>query len=198
MDELTPDVYGGQALVRLLVDYPDVATVLDIGSGTGAHATLMRAAGKHVTTVSLRQPADIVGNYLEQDWPQPFDAIWASAVLEHQPDPGLFLRRCRQNLRAGGVLAVTVPPSKNAIVGGHLTLWNSGLLLYQMIVAGFDCRAARVSGLYDSYSLSVIVRNEAADLPPLAYDTGDIEALARFFPLPVVHGFDGRLPAVRW
>ncbi len=197
-------VCGSQALERLL-EYQDVHRVLDIGSGAGVQAQIMRAAGRKVTTVSMAQPADLVGDYLKLKISgDPWDAIWASHVLEHQPSPGEFLRCCYRDLRMGGILAVTVPPPKHEIVGGHLTLWNAGLLLYHLIVAGFDCREARVSAPYengpgyDKYNISVIVRKVQAWLPKLKFDAGDIEALAEFFPIPVTHGFDGRLPPINW
>jgi SAM-dependent methyltransferase len=189
-----------QALDRLLSDYPDVVTVLDIGSGDGEHAKAMRARGKYVTTVSLKEPADYVGAYPDACGSfrgVPFDAVWASHVLEHQANVGRFLSACFHDLREGGVLAVTVPPLKHQIVGGHLTLWNGGLLLYNLIVAGFDCREARVSSAY-GYNLSVIVRKRQADLPALNCDCGDIEKLRSFFPFRAEHGFDGRLESVNW
>jgi SAM-dependent methyltransferase len=195
--------HGGEALDRLLA-YADVRRVLDIGSGAGDQAAILRTAGREVTTVSMMPPADFVGDYIALELPGAFDAIWASHVLEHQPNPGLFLRRCFDDLRIGGVLAVTVPPPKHEIVGGHLSLWNAGLLLYHLVVAGFDCRNARVSGCYANgpayvpYNLSVIVRKVPAALPPLACDAGDIERLAEFFPLPVRQGFDGRLAPIDW
>lgn len=196
-------VRGSQALSRLL-EYRDVQRILDIGSGAGDHARIMRAAGKDVTTVSLEPPADFIGDYCATHVPSEFDAIWASHVLEHQPNVGRFLELCFSDLRPGGLLAVTVPPAKPDVVGGHLTTWNAGLLLYNLIVAGFDCRDARVSAPYSSgpgyppYNISVLVRKRQAELPPLRFDNGDIETLAPFFPVPVRHGFDGRLPDINW
>lgn len=203
-----PSFRGSQALARLMA-YDDVKTVLDVGSGAGDHARLMRGRGKSVTTISLVPPADIVGDFMTVDISQGFDAIWASHVLEHQPNVNLFLRRCFSLLRDDGVLAITVPPYKSNVVGGHLTTWNSGVLLYNLVIAGFDCREARVSGNYSSgtdscgekyppYNISVIVRKRAATLPPIHFDSGDIGRLAEFFPCPVTDGFDGRLPPVRW
>jgi len=201
-------VRGSQALQRLLA-MPDVRTVLDVGSGAGEHAAIMRATGRKVTTVSLEPPAHHVKDFVTALIPTGFDAVWASHVLEHQPNVNNFLRRCFQVLRADGVLAVTVPPYKPNVVGGHLTTWSAGHLLYNLIVAGFDCRDALVSGNYSSginntgypyppYNISVIVRKRTAALPPLRFDGGDIARLADFFPCAVKDGFDGRLPPIGW
>lgn len=205
---MTDILRGSEALARLLNhEYADVHRVLDVGSGDGRHARFMQAAGREVTTISMSPPADVIGDYASDLLVPgvPYDAIWASHVLEHQQNVGEFLRRCYRDLRDGGVLAITVPPPKPNIVGGHLSLWNQGLLLYHLILAGFDCRDARVSAPYadveggQPYNLSVIVRKVPATLPPLLWDKGDIERLADFFPMPVVHGFDGRLEqSVNW
>lgn len=194
---------GSEALYRL-IRYRDVERVLDIGSGTGEQAEFMRSAGLDVTTISYEPPADIVGDFCKLHFEEAYDAIWASHVLEHQPNVGVFLRKCFHLLRDDGVLAVTVPPAKPDIVGGHLTVWNAGLLLYNLIMAGFDCREARVSPVYSSgpgyppYNISVIVRKREAVLPALRMDSGDIERLAEFFPIPVKQGFDGDLEGIRW
>lgn len=173
-----------------------VRTVLDVGSGTGEHAALLRDAGKVVTTISLSPPADIVGDYMESGVAGPFDLIWVSHTLEHQRNVGAFLDRCRGDLREGGWLAVTVPPMKPEVVGGHVALFNAGVLLYHLIVAGFDCREASVRSY--GYNVSVIVQNSPAGLPSLARDCGDIERLAPFFPMPVRQGFDGNIERVNW
>jgi len=209
------EVRGGEALDRLMA-YEDVKTVLDVGSGEGEQAQIMRDAGLKVTTVSYIPPADIVGDFNKALIPVPsvtdkdgndingFDAIWASHTLEHQVDVHTFLKRCHQLLRDDGVFAVTVPPSRDGVLGGHVTLWNTGLVLYNLIIAGFDCSEARVSGCYPCalnevpYNLSVIVRKKTAQLPDLDMDFGDIGRLQNFFPVPVAHGFDGNLTPVRW
>lgn len=201
----TDSLRGSQALGRLIA-MPAVGRVLDIGSGEGLHAAVLRDAGLAVETVDLAPPADHVTDFMDwDDGEGDFDAIWACHVLEHQPDPNAFLRHCLGKLRPGGRIVVTVPPLKHEIVGGHVTLWNAGLLLYQLILAGFDCRRARV-GTYASgpgypvYNISAIAERPAAPLalPALKMDRGDIEALAPFFPVPVRHGFDGRLADIDW
>lgn len=201
-----PNIYGlfaGQALERLL-EYPDAQRILDIGSGLGLQAQILRAAGRDVTTLSMIPPADIIGDYLALKVPRPYDAIWASHVLEHQPDVGAFLRKCFADLRDDGLLCVTVPPLKHDLVGGHLALFNQGILVYNLILAGFDCREARVSPVYANapdqppYNISVIVRKKQAELPPLTCDAGDIERLAQFFPAPVLQNCDGRDVIANW
>lgn len=196
-------LFGGQALDRLM-EYPGPMRIIDIGSGAGIHADIMRGKGHSITTISMTGRADVIGDYMNYRPAFPVDAIWACHVLEHMPNVGLFLKKCFTDLREDGVLAVTVPPAKLNLVGGHLTLWTHALLLYNLIVAGFDCRNARVSDIYANtpsqppYNISVIVKKREALLPKLLCDAGDIEQLERFFPCPVWQNMDGRFPAINW
>lgn len=170
-------------------------SVLDVGSGLGLHAAEFRANGKQVATNSLIEPADIIGDYMEID-SQGYDCIWASHVLEHQPNPNLFLKKCYADLNDNGILAVTVPPWKPQIVGGHVNFYNAGLLLYHLILAGFDCSQAKVKTY--GYNISVIVRKQPAKLEGLHMDRGDIEKLAQYFPIAVKQGFSGDIQEVNW
>ena len=169
--------------------------VLDIGSGEGEHADAMRDAGMDVVTVSLCPPANLVCDYMELSL-DPVDGIWASHVLEHILNVDDFLQKCFHDLKPGGYLAVTVPPAKYELVGGHVSLWTEGLLLYRLILAGFDCSKAMV-GVY-GYNISVIVQKQESILPPLAMDCGDIERLKHFFPCAMTEGMDGRLGNINW
>lgn len=186
---------GDQALERFL-EYEEVQSVLDVGCGRGAHAEILRAAGRRVTTVDRASAANVAGDYMTYAPPAPFDGIWCCHVLEHQRDVGAFLDKLRGDLKPGGVLAITVPPLKTALVGGHLSLWTEGLLIYHLVLAGFDCAAARI-GVY-GYNLSAIVRRLDRRHRTLFHGRGDLERLARYFPVPVAQGRDGRFGPVRW
>ena len=110
-----------------------------------------------------------------------FDAIWCCHILEHSLNTNLFLEKINSILKEGGVLAITVPPLKNEIVGGHLSLWNAGLLLYQLVIAGFDCKNAIVKKY--GYNISVIVKKNEIDIKnKLVYDNGDISTIKPYLP----------------
>lgn len=193
-------MWAEQALERFIDEKPRPQYVLDIGSGTGEHAKVMHDAGIEVTTCDINGKADISAdfNIVNLNYTDGFDGIWASHVLEHQPNPGHFLEKCLNLLMNDGLFAVTVPPRKDEIVGGHVTLWNQGLLLYNLVLAGFDCRKARVSPLYEGYNISVLVRKVRRPQVPLRMDAGDIEALAEYFPFPVEQGFNGWGRSCAW
>ncbi len=185
------EMRSGLALHRLLKE-ADFATVLDIGSGDGAYADRLEAAGKLATRFDFGKSRafdagkeagrTIIGDFQTYDFPEQFDCLWASHVLEHTPEPQRFLGKMRQVCREDGWLAITVPPAKGQFVGGHLTLWTPGLLLYHLVLAGIDCSGAVV--MRYGYSISVLVRNRshAQDLGQLAWDLNDLVRLAPAFP----------------
>ena len=91
------------------------------------------------------QDATYFGNFLEIESEIPdnyYDCIWCSHTLEHQLNPGEFLSLLKKKLKEGGILALTVPPMKHYIVGGHSNHWTPGMLLYNLVAVGFDCSKA--------------------------------------------------------
>lgn len=194
-----PPWLADEALGLLLREHA-FETVLDVGCGDGRHAREFARHGKRVTTISCEPydgfAPDIVGDVMAIDIAGRYDLVWCSHVLEHQPNVRDFLQRMASLVAPGGLLAITVPPARPTIVGGHLTVWNAGLLLYNLVVAGIDCRDARVKAY--GYNISVIVSPRRAALPRLRHDQGDIERLAAFFPMPVQQGFDGRIEEIGW
>ena len=76
-------------------------------------------------------------------------------------------------------------PRVPLIVDGQVSLWNSGLLLYHLVLAGFDCSRDLWIRQYD-YNIGIIVRKRS--IPSLSFpvdlcmDTGDLQKLAKFFP----------------
>lgn len=196
---------AGFALKKVLREY-EFDTVLDIGSGDGQHAATMVEHGKRVTAIDLKEvkgdgaennPADYL---IRRETNGEFDLIWCCHTLEHQLETQSFLKKMARDCVSGGFLAITVPPMKNRIVGGHVTLWNAGLLLYRLVLAGIDCREAAVKT--EGYDASVIVRNTAHGFDgPLNYDNGDLEKLKQYFPDGLAwkqDSFDGDITELNW
>ena len=199
--------HSDEALIqfcRLAVDDPIASNILDIGSGSGKHMRLIESCGLNVETIDLnpKRAATYTGDYLAYMMPKQYDGVWCAHTLEHQPNVNLFLRKIHRDLKEGGILAITVPPHgvkepADRIVGGHLTLWNAGLLLYNLILANYDCSNAMVRTY--GYNVSVIVKKKTIVLPSdLAMDKGDIERLTEFFPLDARQGFDGNIQSLNW
>jgi len=172
-----------------------VETVLDVGSGAGEHAEEFRRLGKQVTTVDASQhlgKPDILADFNEHIFDRTYDLVWACHVLEHQRNVGAFLEKTASCCAPGGHIAITVPPAKHNIVGGHVTIWNAGLLLYNLVLAGIDCCRAKVWQY--GYNISVIVEfREVIDLRDrgLVMDAGDLEKLQDLFPMSIRQNADG-------
>ena len=203
-----------ECLRKLLTDY-DFHTVLDIGCGQGLHSDIFKDNGKQVFSLDygkspyLMRREDrsniIIGEFTAYDFgSRQFDAVWCSHVLEHQMDTHRFLLKVHQVLRENGVLAITVPPLKHDIVGGHVSLWNAGLLLYHLILAGFDCSQAAVKK--HGYNISVItVKKSVNVIPDLIFDAGDIRTIRPYLPYGLSYGenindvmFNGDIDELNW
>ena len=208
-------MFSGLAIQKLLDEY-EFDTVLDLGSGEGLHSDAFMRHGKAVTAIDFGRSVyfqkrqgtpgleTIVADFNDLVIERQFDCVWCSHVLEHQLNPHLFLRKVHGATREGGVLAVTVPPLKHEIVGGHVSLWNAGLVLYHLVLAGFDCSAARVLGY--GYNISVIVRKRSVSvLPGVAFDAGDIRKIRGSLPAQLAYRsndvddpFCGDIPELNW
>ena len=205
---------SGLALRKLLDEY-EFESVLDVGCGSGEHSERFLSAGKRVTAVDYgnshyfrqnRGRIDVqIGNFNEMEFDTQFDCVWCSHVLEHQLNVQDFLTKLSATVREGGVLAITVPPLKHRIAGGHVSLWNGGLLLYRMVLAGIDCREARL--LAYNYNISALVRKHSISvLGELEYDRGDIRKIQPYLPPsldylkddPVDMPFDGAILRLNW
>lgn len=198
-------MWADQGLKKVLELLPPKSRVLDWGCGvTTPHRKAFEDAGHIWTGFDIQggwkgDTSNGPGYYINRA-KYKFGLVWASHVLEHCFNPVEMLADFRQCVPANGLLAVTVPPLKHEIVGGHINLYNAGLLLYQLVLAGWDCSKARVKSY--GYNITAIVSAESAvplELIQLKRDAGDIELLAQYFPPQCrKQGFDGRIAELNW
>jgi len=206
-------MFGVDAL-KYLIDNCEFKTVLDVGCGAGEQSKVFQDNNKSVTELDFgnsiytknRDKNYIVGNYIDIKFKNKFDVIWVCHVLEHQLNVNLFLKKVHTDLKEGGLVSITVPPKKDKIVGGHVTLWNSGLLLYNLVLAGFDCSEVKIKKY--GYNISIILKKKSIKVPEISYDCGDIERLKSYFPKEllwkdshgkfVLEGFNGKISELNW
>lgn len=203
---------GELAMKKLISDY-SFDTVLDIGCGDGSATKFFKENGKVVTACDYGKSVNfhdsfaqdvIIGDFMQVNFEDQFDCVWCAHCLEHQLDVHSFLRKVHSITKEGGVVAITVPPSKNTIVGGHVSIWNAGLVLYRLILAGFDCSQAGVKRY--GYNISVIVQKKTVDvIGKLAFDKGDIRTLTPYFPKQIKmrqkefdNSFYGVIKEINW
>lgn len=187
---------AGDAIEKLLNDF-EFTTVLDIGCGKGIHSKIFKDHNKVVTSTdySKKFPEVIEGMYQDLIF-QPHDVTWASHVLEHQLNVNIFLKKIRSETKEGGYTCITVPPLKHSIVGGHVNLWNAGLLLYNLVLAGFNCKNASIKKY--GYNITVIAKAEIFVIPTLNYDSGDITLLKPWLPDFCDENFNGDIDEWNW
>lgn len=187
--------------------------VLDVGCGGGAAARYFARQGKSVLAIGLdlasygiqsgqhAEGAEGV-SYVEASLEsfqttERFDLIWMSHVLEHVQNVGLFLQTARKFLSEDGWLCVTVPPFRPDVVGGHVTNgWNTGQLMYNLLLAGYNIRDGHFA--MHGYNVAGFVRKSLQPLPALRMDNGDLEATRDRWPFPPVQGFIGEISRVNW
>lgn len=173
--------------------------LLNVGAGgvvyEDKHSPLFRDKGATVYTNDLCYSDD--DNHIQAHFPElpvfykhMFSALWSSHTLEHVPDPGMFIRGIDQYTSDNALIGIVVPPMKPELVGGHLSLWTPGSIVYNFIINGFDCSKARVG--VAGYNIYLVMRkNMITNMPTLKYDCGDIETLSQYFPVHVYQNIDG-------
>lgn len=188
-------------------------TVLDVGSGAGEQANIFLRNNKTVTcidngnsiyynrykNINNSKLKLIICNFNTFNTNEKYDLVWCSHILEHQKNVGFFIEKCYSLVNDNGLLCITVPPMKKNIVGGHLTVWNTGLLLYNLVINGIDCSEANCCEY--GYNISVVVKKKTKidiDSLELSYDNGDIEKLQKYFPINVSQNFNGNIESINW
>jgi SAM-dependent methyltransferase len=189
----------------------DFRSVLDIGAGNLAATNFFQSAGKKCTATinnaEFYSPLILndVKIYRDIDveklpfMMEKFDAVWCAHVLEHTLNPGQALLSIRKKIRRNGILFLMGPPFKHSVVGGHLSVgWNLGILMYFLILCGFDVKNG--SFIRHGYNLAAFVRRGELPSVRLNNDAGDIELLSDYFPscINASQGFDGNLSSVNW
>lgn len=139
------------AALRLLQSLPLGSRVLEIGVGQGAFLEKAQRVGLQICGMELnpagaRAARDKGFTIVEKDMaalhaedPTPWDAICAFQVLEHLPEPRIFLDQAIALLKPGGLLILSVPnaavasqldPERNDLLDQpphHMSHWDEGV-----------------------------------------------------------------------
>lgn len=191
--------WGLHGLLQLVSKHhSEFETVLDIGSGAGEHSRFLQLFGKKTFSLDLHTSADYVGDFMTCELDRKFDVIWCSHVLEHQRNIGAFLEKIYEHLNDEGLLAISVPVHpRERLISGHISSWNAGLLIYNLVLAGFDCSTA---AFLQTFDLSLIVRKRPASGGDIRTPSGHspIEDLAQYFPFPATFGGNAEVTNLNW
>ena len=201
VDGRTVPIYGHRLIERVLENDP--CTVTDVGVGFGVSSKIFLHYGFSVTGISLREglPSNLSNerythvreNLFTADVPQA-DIVWASMIIEHMPNVGLFLERCKALTKPGGLLCIVAPTDPmSLLVDGHLSFWTPAHLLFNMVHAGIDCSEAE--WYTQGRDIGLLVKRKDRTPIELNYDNGDFKLLQPYLPVEFVHRrTDPRLP----
>jgi SAM-dependent methyltransferase len=140
--------------------------LLDIGCGTGNFLAAARYAGYRVTGIELDRNAArfakerlglervlplTISEFAAQHPQEQFDVVTFFEVLEHQAAPVEFLQNVRARVRAGGLIALSVPNRERWLTGpdvldyppNHFLRWNAGALKTFISEQGFEVLSIR-------------------------------------------------------
>lgn len=194
--------FNGEFSIQKIVQNLNFKTVLDVGSGEGLQKRFFESLGKKVSTCDYgfekaahcnhkSNAYDYVGNFINIDIDQKFDFVFSSHVLEHQRNVALFLEKKIDCCKPSGYICTVVPIRKPFITGGHCSIWNPGLLLYNFVLSGIDCSESYLE--QRDYDICLVVPNKKFDIKShhLTYDRGDVDKLMKYFPFDLTEPFNG-------
>lgn len=178
-------------LLKAALDLP-CQHVADCAVGHGNHAMAFLSKGRDVTGIDLspakiRHPRYRHLHRSFEDCEIEADMVWSCHTLEHVTDTGVMLRAFRDWLKPGGWLALAVPPSPMEYFHvGHLTLWTPAHLLYNLVVAGWDCREARWYTEY--HTIGVLVqKTDDIGMRGRTAMPSEIDWLNQYMPVTIEH-----------
>jgi len=186
----------GQRLLEYVLDkFPSPGSVTDVGTGAGFSAKVFLEFKYDVTGISLGDApksntlhpkyTHIKKNVFDVEL-RHADILWCCHTLEHIPNVGMFLTKCRWLTKPGGMFCIVVPSDPtNLLVDGHLTFWTPAHLIYNLVLAGFNCKDAK--WYTEGRDIALIVPRDDMPQVDLHYDSGDLEYLTPYFPVPLVH-----------
>lgn len=112
--------------------------------------------------------------------------------LHRQRNVGSYLDHAFSLLRVDGVCIVLCPAYSNSVGSGNTSsLWNAGYIIYNLILAGFDCKKSKVSTFENEIQLSAY----KSDRVRKGVSIGDV---ADFFPMEVYQHFNGNIKELNW
>lgn len=172
---------GARAVARHV---PEGGRLIEVGCGNGSFLKVLHRlrpdvglAGVDIEDVRVSDIAGFTfyhGQLEEAEIPaQSFDAVYCSNLIEHVPDPLLFLRKCRHILKLGGVIVGVTPDhlSIDRYVFGkywagyhyprHTFLFNHHNIRHFLRASGFEI--LRIGGSYAFWYLSLA--NRFVNLP---------------------------------
>lgn len=204
----------GSRAVQKAIDMGITGSVVDLGCGNGNLTPLLSKIGS-VKGIDIIEDPKVEGldfdsltideflrdcfyEAMTLEKPTEYKVVNLSHVLEHVYSPIECLDNILQEVNGLEYLIISVPLLKHQIVGGHVNLYNTGLLMYQLVLAGYDCSNISIATI-NKEICCVLPVERIVSYPKLKHDCGDIELLAQYFPKGYDYqGFNGNIDKINW
>lgn len=112
--------------------------------------------------------------------------------MHRQRNLGIYLDRAYDLLSSGGVCIVLCPAYTNNVGSGNTnSLWNAGYIIYNLIMAGFDCKYSKISTFENEIQLSASKTHRRAK-------SFSISECVDYFPFDVYQHFNGNVKELNW
>lgn len=195
-------VPGAKECTQFVANNFKMESVLDLGCGFCPYSDIFTNKGIKYTGVdvfddhileSLNQHPSreiINSNFMEHDFgDRKFDCVYSSHVIEHVADTEAYIRKLSNLVSENGILCIIWPKPKPEIVGGHVHIFNPGLMYYNVTRTGIDC--SDWVCLDKDYSYCIVGPCKKVPQPSLTYSNGEIEMLNKYFPFNARQSFHG-------
>jgi SAM-dependent methyltransferase len=193
---MKPPIAGAPAVLKHFVSNYKFKSILDIGCGRGNMFRFLK--GKEITgidvidknKVALTPGAKYIQDNISTYTPdEKYDAVMCCHLIEHVPDTESFIKTFFSFIDEGSPWCIIWPPPKPQVVGGHVHVFNHGMMLYNIVRTGIDCSNVRL--VKKEYSNGIMGVKKSFKLPQLIYVGGELELLAKWFPFKAKQNFDG-------
>lgn len=141
-------------------------SALDIGSGEGLHAEILKKAGLEVIQIDkYSEKAEIKEDFMDYQFQNKFDVIFCSHVIEHQRNVGHFLDKIYDLLSDDGLLLLSAPKHiPERLVEGHLNCFYTSYFFQQLIHAGFDLKKGKFLSCAGIENVAIVPKAKNFDI----------------------------------
>jgi ubiquinone/menaquinone biosynthesis C-methylase UbiE len=155
-------IRGVLQITQFLIKNFQFDNILDVGCGYAPYVNIFTNNNKDYTGIDFnidnknkKKCSFIKSDFMKHDFKdKKFDCVYTSHCIEHIPDTETFLKRLRFLIKDDGILCIIFPKPKDEIVGGHVHIFNPGIMLYNLVRIGINCK--HVQCLDCGYSYAVV------------------------------------------
>ena len=138
---------------------------LDIGSGAGEQAAVLRKVGINVDTMDkYENTSEIQDDFMEHSFTKRYNVILCSHVIEHQRNVGLFLDKLYDVLTDNGLLLLSAPKHPaDRLIEGHLSSFRTACFIQNILYSGFDMKRGKYLSCGGIENSAILPKREFSD-----------------------------------